>query len=310
MRARLLTGKGLYGVPAPAKINLFLHVTGRRDDGYHDLQTVFRFIGLYDWLDFDVRADGRIVREGRSLPGVALRDDLIVRAARLLQKATGTRLGVQMRLIKQIPAGGGLGGGSSDAATVLIALNRLWGTGLDRKRLQSLGAELGADVPVFIFGRPAFAEGRGDRFTSLSLPPAYYVIIQPRVHLATAQVFADPGLTRDTKPVTISFFTEWQSSAPRHAFGRNDLEPAAGRISPEVAQLAGWLADEGFTARMSGSGSCFFVECASARQAGVIRQAILGKIAAATQQGYPERVRQVWAVPGLQAHPLYAWLQD
>src|SRR5690606_6719674 len=169
----------LYDVPAPAKINLFLHVTGRRDDGYHLLETVFRFVDLCDTLSFDVRSDGLIVRDGPALPGLAAEDDLVVRAARALQQATGTRLGAQIAYTKNIPSGGGLGGGSSDAATTLIALNRLWNTGLNRDALMALARPLGADVPVFIFGTSAFAEGTGDILTGLSLPERAYLIVRP-----------------------------------------------------------------------------------------------------------------------------------
>ncbi len=304
-------GAALYGVPAPAKINLFLHVVGRRDDGYHDLQTAYRFIGLCDRLDFERRDDGRILRLGTALPDLAPQADLVWRAAQLLQQASGTRYGVQIRYTKQIPAGGGLGGGSSDAATTLIALNRLWRTGLSRAALQALGAQLGADVPVFIFGRNAFAQGRGDVLQPVSLPHAHYVIIQPRAALATAAVFGHPRLTRDAKPVTITFFTESQGSTALPLFGRNDLEPVAALLEPDVAALAAWLAEQGLAARMSGSGSCFFVPCDSALQARVIRQKILGKMAAARHSGAAQGViRQVWACPGLQVHPLHAWLQD
>src|SRR5690625_1989749 len=170
--------KALFDVPAPAKINLFLHVVGRRDDGYHLLQTAYRFIGLYDYLDFERRADGVIGRE-QGLDQLDADDDLVVRAARLLQRVTGTRDGVQISYRKTIPAGGGLGGGSSNAATTLIALNRLWGTGLSRQDLQALGASLGADVPVFIYGDAAFAQGIGDDLQPLALPDASYLVIQP-----------------------------------------------------------------------------------------------------------------------------------
>src|SRR5690554_7016520 len=164
----------LYDVPAPAKINLFLHITGRRDDGYHELQTAFRFIGLYDYLDFERRSDGVIQRDGDGLGGLAADDDLVVRAARVLQRATGCTYGAQISYRKTIPAGGGLGGGSSNAASTLIALNQLWGTGLSRSELQVLGATLGSDVPVFIYGQSAFAQGTGDVFQPLQLPDASY----------------------------------------------------------------------------------------------------------------------------------------
>src|SRR5690606_9068822 len=173
---------------APAKLNLFLHVVGRRADGYHLLQTVFRFIDLADTLHFEARADGAIGR-AYELPGVAESDDLVVRAARSLQLATGTRQGAQIDLRKRIPQGGGLGGGSSDAATTLIALNRLWGTGLSRSQLMRLALPLGADVPVFVFGQSAFAQGVGEDLTAVALPPAAYLVVQPDAGVPTAAVF-------------------------------------------------------------------------------------------------------------------------
>ena len=201
----------LYDVPAPAKINLFLHVVGRRPDGYHELQTAFRFIDLCDRLDFDLRRDGRIERSGDSVPGLAPENDLVIKAATALQQATGTAMGAEIRYTKRIPSGAGLGGGSSDAATTLIALNRLWNTRLDRSALIELARPLGADVPIFIFGRPAFAEGVGDVFTEITLPERAYVVLRPQGSVATADVFGDPNLTRDSEPVKISVFADWQT---------------------------------------------------------------------------------------------------
>src|SRR5690554_4032002 len=201
----------LYDVPAPAKLNLFLHVTGRRADGYHELQTVFRFIDLCDRLDFDIRYDGQIRREGDTLPGLAPETDLVVRAARALQQATGCPLGAQIRYTKHIPSGAGLGGGSSDAATTLIALNRLWNTGLDRDALMELARPLGADVPFFIFGASAFAEGTGDVLTEIALPECAYLVLRPHGAVSTANVFTDPDLTRNTKAVKISVFADWHT---------------------------------------------------------------------------------------------------
>ena len=183
--------------PAPAKLNLFLHVVGRREDGYHLLQTLFRFIDFSDTLHFTLREDG-VVRRVNALEGVPQEQDLCVRAARLLQQACGCQLGVDIALEKRIPMGGGLGGGSSDAATTLLALNRLWHLGLPRERLMQLGLSLGADVPVFIFGENAFAEGVGEQLQAYPLPDAWYVVLFPPVHVATAQIFAHPELTRDT----------------------------------------------------------------------------------------------------------------
>ena len=192
-------------LPAPAKINLFLHVLGRRADGYHELQTVFALIDLADWIDLERRDDGQLQRTG-DLIGPA-DTDLALRAARLLQQHTGTRFGADIHVLKRIPAGAGLGGGSSDAATTLIALNRLWNTGLDRTQLAGLALELGADVPFFVNGCNAFAEGRGERLSPIGLPAAHYALIWPQVHVSTKEIFEDPGLTRNTKATKISDFS-------------------------------------------------------------------------------------------------------
>lgn len=305
----------LYDVPAPAKINLFLHVTGRRADGYHFLQTAFRFIGLYDYLDFERRADGVISREGDGLDGLAAEDDLVVRAARVLQHATGSPFGAQIRYRKTIPAGGGLGGGSSNAASTLIALNRLWGTGLSRRDLQALGSRLGSDVPVFIYGQSAFAQGTGDDLQLLALPDASYLVIQPDAAISTADVFSAPGLTRDAKPITITFFTDWQRSADHKAddasvyFGRNDLEPVAFALDADVRATSLWLRDQGINARMTGSGACFFVECASSEKAQEHKQKILGKIMQCPSTA-SAAIRQMWVCPGLHEHPLKYWIRS
>jgi len=191
--------------PAPAKLNLFLHVVGRRPDGYHLLQTVFRFVDYGDSLSFNIRDDG-VIRRVNPLPGLDLEQDLTVRAARLLQQETGCRLGADIVLEKRLPMGGGLGGGSSDAATVLLALNRLWNLNLGRQMLQDLGLRLGADVPVFVFGESAFAEGVGEKLQSVVLPPAWYVVLVPSVAVSTAEIFTSRELTRDTKPIKMSDF--------------------------------------------------------------------------------------------------------
>ena len=218
--------------PAPAKLNLSLLVTGRRSDGYHLLQTVFRLIDFGDELEISVRDDGSIVR-ARDLPGVAIDDDLTVRAARLLQQASGTRVGATIGLDKRLPLGGGLGGGSSDAATVLLALNRLWQLNWPRERLQTLALALGADVPVFIFGRSALATGVGEQLTPLELPPAWYLLLVPPVSVGTAGIFQDPDLIRNSIPLTISPFS--------FAAGRNDLEAVVCRLYPDVAGHLAWL---------------------------------------------------------------------
>lgn len=240
--------------PAPAKLNLFLHVLGRRPDGMHLLQTVFRFIDLEDRVGLRVRDDGAIARQG-GLPGVPAEDDLCVRAARLLKAATGTALGAEVALEKRIPMGGGLGGGSSDAATVLLALNALWGTGLSRERLQDLGVRLGADVPVFVHGENALGEGIGERLQPLALPPAWYLVLVPQVAVSTKEIFNDPALTRDSKALKIPPFLPGQ--------GRNDLEGVVMRRYPEVARHLEWLRAREPGARMSGSGACVFGEFAT-----------------------------------------------
>ena len=195
----------LLALPAPAKLNLFLRVTGRRADGYHELQTAYTLIDLADLLDFERRDDGAIVREG-DLVG-DLENDLVVRAARALQHHSGTSLGATISVTKRIPAGSGLGGGSSDAATTLIALNRLWGLNLPRSELSAIGLPLGADVPFFLHGQDAFAEGIGERLTTVELPPLWFAVLWPQVHVSTAEIFADAGLTRNSKVTKIADFS-------------------------------------------------------------------------------------------------------
>lgn len=276
--------------PAPAKLNLFLHVIGRRPDGYHLLQTAFRFIDYADELAFSLRDDGVIARSAE-IAGVPVPADLSVRAARLLQVRTGTRLGADIALIKRLPIGGGLGGGSSDAATTLIALNRLWRTGLTRSELQSLGLELGADVPVFVFGRNAFAEGVGERLRALELGPAWYLVLVPETSVSTAEIFAAPELTRNTNAITMSAF----STGLGHGLpGRNDLEPVVCRRHPQVARHLEWLRRHG-EARMSGSGACVFSVFDSEEQA----RRVLAKL--------PADMRGIVA-RGLDRHPL--WRED
>lgn len=239
--------------PAPAKINLFLHVVGRRADGYHLLQTVFRFLDYGDALRFAPRDDDRIL-PAAPLPGVAPETDLTVRAARLLREATGCGGGVTIALEKRIPMGGGLGGGSSDAATTLVALNALWGCGLGSAELQALGLRLGADVPIFVHGRSAFAEGVGERFSDVAPPPAWYLVTMPDASVPTPEIFRSPDLRRDTPAIAPA---GW-----RPGFGGNDLEPVACRLYPEVARHLAWLRGRA-PARMSGSGACCFAEFAA-----------------------------------------------
>jgi 4-diphosphocytidyl-2-C-methyl-D-erythritol kinase len=238
-------------LPAPAKINLFLHVIGRRSDGYHLLQTVFRLVDWSDYLRFRRTDDGSI-RLLTPLAGVDDEANLAVRAARALHAFTKSRHGATIEIDKRLPMGGGLGGGSSDAATTLIALNELWGLHLPRDELMRIGLGLGADVPVFVNGHNAFAEGIGELLQSIDLNPAWYVILTPDVSVPTALVFSDPTLTRDTERTTIAAFFAGENLA-------NDLEPVVRRRYPEVARHLDWLARFG-VARMSGSGGCVFAE--------------------------------------------------
>lgn len=268
--------------PAPAKLNLFLHVVGRRDDGYHLLQSVFRLIDHADTVHLELRDDGRVVRAG-ALPGVSEDQDLTVRAARLLQPYARPGAGVGIRLDKRLPMGGGLGGGSSDAATVLLALNRLWEIDLPRQRLQALALTLGADVPVFVFGRTAFAEGVGELLQPIDAPAAWYVVLTPPVQVPTAAIFAAPELTRDTPALKIAPFSA--------GAGRNDLEPVVVGRYPEVGRHLQWLSQFG-EARMTGSGACVFASFATEDAARSVLQALPD-----TMQGFVAR--------GLDKHPLY-----
>jgi len=242
---------------APAKLNLFLHVTGRRPDGYHELQTLFQLIDLCDTITIAVRADGRIERPAGPA-SVAPEADLTLRAARALQQETGTALGADLRIHKRIPQGAGLGGGSSDAATTLLALNELWGCRLSLDQLAWIALPLGADVPVFIQGSSAWAEGIGERLTPVRVPPAWYVIIYPGVGVSTREVFQSPELTRNSPLITIRAFFQ--------TGGRNDCEPVVRARSPEVASALDWLTREG-SARLTGTGSCVFTARASAADA-------------------------------------------
>jgi 4-diphosphocytidyl-2-C-methyl-D-erythritol kinase len=244
--------------PAPAKLNLFLRIVGRRADGYHALQTVFRLLDWGDQLQLRVRGDSAIERMNE-VPGVPAAADLVVRAARLLQQASGTSLGVDIALDKRIPMGGGLGGGSSDAASVLVALNHLWGCGLDEDALAELGRQLGADVPVFVRGRSAWAEGVGEELTPIALPRRWYVVLDPREHVPTAALFQAPELTRNAPRATISSFVSGRTA-------ENAFEPVVRARHPRVAAALDWLSRFG-RARLSGSGGCVFLETVSLVQA-------------------------------------------
>jgi len=265
---------------APAKLNLFLHVLGRRADGYHELQTVFRLIDRADRIRIAAREDGEI-----AFSGAYGEDNLCFRAARLLKQESGSSLGADIALEKSLPVGGGLGGGSSDAATVLLALNRLWKLGLGRARLQALGAKLGADVPFFIFGKSALGEGIGERLTALDLPPAWYVVVTPQVAVSTKEIFA-AALTGQSKRLTIPPFFPGR--------GENDLERVVTGRYPEVAASLKWLKERAAQARMTGSGACVFAEFATEAEARAI-------------QSQMPRGMDGFVAQGLDRHPLYDW---
>jgi 4-diphosphocytidyl-2-C-methyl-D-erythritol kinase len=243
--------RALHDVPAPAKLNLFLHIVGRRADGYHLLQTVFVLLDWHDTLHFELRPQGALSREdiGQPVPP----DDLVLRAARALQQATGCTQGAHITLDKRLPAQAGMGGGSSDAASCLLALNRLWGTDLDLPALEALGLALGADVPFFLRGHNAWVEGIGEQITPVDMPAARVRVVKPAAGLETARIFRDPQLQRSTNPAIVTGF----AADPLH-FGRNDLEPVARRLCPEVDQALEWLASQGLAGRMTGSGSAVF----------------------------------------------------
>jgi 4-diphosphocytidyl-2-C-methyl-D-erythritol kinase len=272
--------------PAPAKLNLMLRVVGRRADGYHLLQTVFRFLDYGDEVAITVRDDGVLTR-GAEPEDVPRDADLTVRAARLLREKTGSTAGAHIELTKRIPMGGGLGGGSSDAATVLLALNHLWRTGLTRAELQALALELGADVPVFIFGRTAFGEGIGEALRPIDVAPAWYAVLTPGVVVPTARIFSDPELKRDSKPIKIQRFSV--SSAA------NDLEAPVCRLYPVVARNLEWLRRYG-PAMMTGSGSCVFASFDTEARA----RAVLSELP-------PEM--SGFVAQGLDRHPLWALAQ-
>lgn len=267
--------------PAPGKLNLFLHVLGRRPDGYHELQTVFRLVERADEVGVAVREDGAI-----RFSGPYGEDNLCVRAARALKAATSTGLGCELQLRKLLPVGGGMGGGSSDAATVLLVLNRLWGTGLDRAKLRDLGRTLGADVPFFLFGASAVGEGVGERLSALELPAAWYLVLTPQVQVSTKEIFADVSLTPSGKRLKIPPFLSGQ--------GRNDLQAVAAARYPDVKAHLDWLAKRVPGARMTGSGACVFAEFRSEAEALALQSELPGEM-----RGFVTR--------GLDRHPLHDW---
>lgn len=261
--------------PAPAKLNLMLRILGRRADGYHRLQTVFQFLDRCDWVYLGPRRDGRIERRA-DIPGVPAEADLTVRAAHLLQAHTGCGLGADIQVEKRLPMGGGLGGGSSDAATTLVGLNHLWGTGLDLDTLAGLGLRLGADVPVFVRGLAAWGEGVGEDLTPVDLAEPWYLVLAPPGNVSTAAVFADPGLTRDSAPITIRDFARGDA--------RNDCLAAVRRRYPEVAQALDWLANLG-EARLTGTGGCVFAAFAERGGALAARDAAPAQLVAFVARG-------------------------
>lgn len=282
--------QALYDVPAPAKLNLFLHITGRRADGYHLLQSVFMLVDWCDTLHFERRADGSISREdlGTPLPEM----DLTLRAAHALKTATGCTLGAHIGVLKRIPAQAGMGGGSSDAATALLALNRLWGLGLSSRALETIGLQLGADIPFFLRGNNAWVEGIGETITPLEkahqLPQARFAIVKPAAGLETKLIFSSPNLKRDSDSATILGF-----AAEHFDFGRNDLQPVAQALCPEVTQAIEWLKDRGLQARMTGSGSAVFARMS--------HEVDLNN----APEGW-----QVKACENLMIHPLAGWASD
>lgn len=274
--------------PAPAKLNLFLHVLGRRDDGYHLLQTVFRLIDRADEVGIATRKDG-VIRRVDETQGVDAQSDLCLRAARALRDHAisrvgneATKLGADLGLRKNLPIGGGLGGGSSDAATVLLVLNREWNLGLRRRELMELALGLGADVPVFVFGRTALGEGVGERLEALTMPPAWYLVLVPQVSVSTKEIFSSRALTRDTKPLRIPPFLP--------GLGKNDLQPVATALYPEIATHLEWLTRHG-DARMSGSGACVFAQYGTEQEARAVEARL------------PEGMRG-FVARGLDEHPL------
>jgi 4-diphosphocytidyl-2-C-methyl-D-erythritol kinase len=272
--------------PAPAKLNRFLHVTGRRDDGYHELQTIFQFLDYGDELAYELNETGEITHR-QPLPGIEPENELCLRAARALQQESGTRLGVSIEINKRLPAGGGLGGGSSDAATTLIALNELWGLGLSREQLAEIGLRLGADVPVFLFGKAAWAEGVGEILTPVELDEPWYLVICPDVSVSTGAIFSDPELTRDSPAITIRAF--------REGAARNDLEELVRRRYPEVDQVLTRMAQNG-QPRMTGSGACVFMQVDSREQGEQLLATMLDEMPDGTTG---------FVAKGQNRHPLY-----
>ncbi|MDY6009695.1 MAG: 4-(cytidine 5'-diphospho)-2-C-methyl-D-erythritol kinase [Duodenibacillus sp.] len=281
------TGDKLTNLAAPAKMNLFLHVTGRREDGMHLLESLFVLINLEDTLEITLTDDGVIERTGDIVGATS--DDLCVRAATLLQEVSGTHLGAKIHVVKRIPSGAGLGGGSSDCATTLIALNRLWGLNYSRQKLMQLGDRLGADVAFFIYGQNAIARSTGSELTALEVPEGWWALLMPGVPTSTHRIFADPDLTRNTKSLTIPVLSDRIRACWPALYGHNDLQPVAARINPQIQTALAHLGD---SARMTGSGSAVFAAAATPDDA----QKLLGSV--------PEGMRG-WVVATLRRHPLF-----
>ena len=279
----------LKNCPAPAKLNLFLHVNGRRADGYHLLQTVFQLLDYGDLLDFETRDDG-VIHRVTAIPGIPEESDLIVRAAKLLQTATQKKTGqnppgANIAINKILPMGGGLGGGSSDAATTLMALNHLWEADFSRVELMAIGLQLGADVPFFIFGQNAFAEGVGEALMPVDTTDRWYVVIEPGLQIPTSLIFSSEELTRTTKLVKIADFSGHQD-----CFGKNDLQIVATKLFPEVEEVINWLSTYG-NARMTGSGACVFCAFEQEQQADDVLKLVQNRW-------------KVWKAKGISFHPL------
>jgi len=305
----------LYDLPAPAKLNLFLHVVGRRKDGYHLLETLFRLISLSDSISIDLATGSVITRETNLSEGLLEQDDLVVRAAHALQKATGSRLGAHISVNKRIPVGGGLGGGSSDAATVLMGLNRLWRCGLNRDQLMQIGLSLGADVPFFLFGQSAFAQGVGEILTPVRLTSQSYLVIQPRQNVTTQSAFNDPDLTRQSEHVKITDFSgigSFVRNAP-YGFGKNDLQPVVFRQYPVVSAAFNWLSQAGLETRLTGSGGCLFSEHATPNEAFKACHVLLTMMSgnkAQADSGTGGPISNIFACDGYSEHPLRHWVND
>ncbi|GAP37705.1 4-(cytidine 5'-diphospho)-2-C-methyl-D-erythritol kinase [Piscinibacter sakaiensis] len=305
--------RALHDLPAPAKLNLFLHVVGRRDDGYHLLQSVFVPIDWCDTLHLERREDGRLVRHDLGTPLPA--DDLCLRAARALQAAAGVSLGVDIHIDKRLPAGAGMGGGSSDAATVLLGLNRLWGLHWPRPRLQALALGLGADVPFFVGGRPAWVEGIGERLSPLDLPPMRFAVVKPPAAIETRAIFGSELLRRDTQPAILaSFLASDGLQRLAGGFGCNDLQPAAEAVCAEVGEARRWLTQRFGNARMTGSGSAVFARAGNDDASDRTRGSRTGESpAAAAPDGPLQGLPDGWTgrlCRSLGRHPLLDWAAD